>query len=405
MTVKVAGLRDMQKKIIHLDMDAFYASVEMLDDPLLRGKAVIVGGDLNRGVVSAASYEARKYGVHSALAIVTAKKLCPHGIFIRPRLHRYREVSQQIMQIFSSFTPLVEPLSLDEAFLDVTGSEKLFGDASYIAQVIRQSVAQQTGLTVSAGLASSKLVAKIASDMDKPDGLTIVPFGKEREFLAPLPISKLWGVGKVTQKELFKLGVKTIGDLAQVSNEILKMKFGQHGNHLHRSSLAIDDREVIPESAVKSIGHEETFASDLVVTDVISKELLDISVRVARRLRNHGLKARTVMLKVKYYDFMQVTRSVTLKEATDDSHTIYAESKKLLGQTQAGKKPVRMVGITTANFIDALQPVQASLFAIENREGQCRKSLNVAVDSITHKYGIESLKPAALIKFRKEGEE
>nr|MBF0221099.1 DNA polymerase IV [Desulfobulbaceae bacterium] len=386
-------------------MDAFYASVEMLDDPALRGKAVIVGGDSNRGVVSAASYEARKYGVHSALAIVIAKKRCPHGVFVRPRMDRYIEVSQQIMGIFNGFTPLVEPLSLDEAFLDVTGSEKLFGDASYIAQTIRQVVKQQTGLTVSAGLASSKLVAKIASDMDKPDGLTIVPFGKEREFLAPLPISKLWGVGKVTQGELAKLGVKTIGDLAQLSQEILQKKFGQHGTHLHRASMAIDDREVIPESAVKSIGHEDTFESDIVDVDTLGKKLLHISVKVARRLRRNGLRARTVMLKVKYYDFVQVTRSTTLKESTDDSHRIYVESKKLLGQTQAGKKPVRLVGISTANFEDGSKPVQACLFVTEKSNGACRRNLNEAVDSITDKYGRESLKPAALIDLKKRSDD
>jgi len=387
----------MSKKIIHLDMDAFYASVEMLDDPSLCGKAVIVGGDSSRGVVSAASYEARKYGVHSALAMVTARRRCPEGVFVRPRMARYAEVSRQIMEIFKRFTPLVEPLSLDEAFLDVTGSEKLFGEASHIAQMIRVTVKEETGLTVSAGVASSKLVAKIASDFDKPDGLTIVSPGKEKDFLASLPIDKLWGVGKATQKELALLGVKTIGDLARLPQDLLKRRFGCHGTHLYQASLAIDDRSVIPDNETKSIGNEETFSADLVDIDEICKELLALCIKVARRLRNNGLKARTIMVKVKYYDFVQITRSYTLKESIDDSQLLFHEGKRLLLQSQAGKKPVRLVGISTANFDTGSAPMQTSLFDRENQGRNCRRNLNKAVDLITDKYGTESLVPAALV--------
>ncbi len=246
------------KKIIHLDMDAFYASVELIDNPSLKGKSVIVGGSKQRGVVSSASYEARKCGVHSAQPIATAMRLCPQGIFLLVRMSRYQEVSEQIFEIFRGFTPLVEPLSIDEAFLDVTGSTRIFGEPEEIARKIKNRVKKETGLTVSAGIAPLKFVAKIASGMNKPDGLTVVPPGKVQEFLDPLPIDVLWGVGKATEKVFTTLGVKTIGDLNHIPVDILTAKLGKNGLHLHLLSRGIDEREVEIEDEVKSIGQEET---------------------------------------------------------------------------------------------------------------------------------------------------
>lgn len=388
-----------QKRIIHLDMDAFYASVESLDDPRLAGKPVIVGGASSRGVVSAASYAARKFGVHSAMSVVKARKICPNGIFIRPRMSRYNDVSKVIMAIFHRYTPLVEPLSLDEAFLDVTGSEKLFGTAVHIAESVRKQVAEEIGLTVSAGIATSKLVAKIASDMDKPDGLTVVPEGMDRQFVTPLPISKLWGVGRVMQKQLALLGVATIGDLSKLSRELLSRKFGKHGIHLYYASRAIDSREVEPFREIKSIGHEETFADDIVDLSVLEKELLSLSVRVGRRLRSHGVMARTIIIKTKYYDFIQTTKSKTLQQATDDSATLYRNGCKLLYQTLAGKKPMRLLGITAANLVETGLPTQGLLFTQSKSEHQ--KNLNQAVDTITNKYGSNVLKPGTLVEKNK----
>src|SRR3990172_8707638 len=230
------------REIIHLDLDAFYASVEMLDNPEIAGKPVIVGGGGKRGVVTAASYEARKFGGHSAQRVATARRLGPDGVFLPVRMGRYKEMSDRVFEIFRRFSPLVEALSIDEAFLDVTGTDRLFGGALEVARKIKEAVASETGLTVSAGVAASKFVAKIASDMNKPDGLTVVPRGKEKEFLGPLPVGKLWGVGKVTETALHRMGVKTIGDLASVPAENLKKRFGKHGLHLHRLPHRSDER-------------------------------------------------------------------------------------------------------------------------------------------------------------------
>ncbi|MBW1708610.1 MAG: DNA polymerase IV [Deltaproteobacteria bacterium] len=276
------------KDIIHLDMDAFYPAVEVLDDPSLEGKPVIVGGQGDRGVVSSASYEARKFGVHSAQPIITARRLCPDGIFLPVRMARYVEISKKVFEVFCRFTPLVEPLSIDEAFLDVTGSRRLFGSPQEIAKKIKKLVKGEIGLTVSAGIAPSKLVAKIASDLEKPDGLTVVPHGKVREFLDPLPIEKLWGVGKVTRKDLELLGVRTIGDLSRLPRELLKSKFGKHGLHLYTMAGDMDERDVETRREVKSIGHEVTYAKDIVDLETVKKKLLALATQVARRMRRKG---------------------------------------------------------------------------------------------------------------------
>jgi DNA polymerase IV len=387
----------LHRKIIHLDMDAFYASVEILDQPELRGRPVIVGGNSNRGVVSAASYEARKFGVHSALPMVTARRLCPGGVFLPVRMARYREISARIMAVFHHFTPLVEPLSLDEAFLDVTDSQALFGPGEEIAASIKKLVRRETGLTVSAGLASSKLVAKIASDLQKPDGLTLVPPGGEKEFLAGLAIERLWGVGGKTRESLRLMGVSTIGDLSRLSLPILEGRFGRHGLHLYQSARGIDDREVTPGREVKSVGHEETFANDLLRGRDLERELLALAVKVGRRLRRYGMQGRTVTLKVKYHDFTQVTRSLTLPAATDDEREIFHRTRSLLDKTEAARRPVRLLGVSLANLTSDKAARQLNLFAAVGGHPR-RNGLHQALDAINAKYGNHSILPATLIK-------
>ena len=391
------------REIIHLDLDAFYASVEMLDNPEIAGKPVIVGGGGKRGVVTAASYEARKFGVHSAQPVATARRLCTG---------RYKEMSDRVFEIFRRFSPLVEALSIDEGFLDVTGTERLFGGALEVARKIKEAVASETGLTVSAGVAASKFVAKIASDMNKPDGLTVVPRGKEKEFLGPLPVGKLWGVGKVTETALHRMGVKTIGDLASVPAENLKKRFGKHGLHLHRLANGIDDREVEPEHEVKSIGHEDTYDEDIRDREAIGKELLSLAHRVSSRLRRKGFRGRTVTLKVKYHNFTQVTRAATLPSPTDDGATIYRTVIPLLKKTEAGRRPVRLLGISVSHFGEKRFPReewgQIPLFGqrpeprppssrgTTARDPARTAKLNEAVDRIREKYGERGIRPGTL---------
>lgn len=388
-----------QKSIIHLDMDAFYPAVEVRDHPELKGKPVIVGGGRERGVVSSASYEARKFGVHSAQPMATAMRLCRHGIFLPVRMSRYKEVSRQIFEIFHSFTPLVEPLSIDEAFLDVTGVERLAGQPQEIACKIKQKVLNETGLTVSAGVAPSKFVAKIASDMDKPDGLTVVPSDRIREFLDPLPVNKMWGVGKVTQQALSRLGVRTFQDLRQMPVAVLEQTFGQHGVAMHCLAMGIDDREVIPENEAKSIGHEETFDKDILDPDQARQEILSLADRVARRMRRAGVSGRTVSLKVKYADFTQITRAATLPEPVDDSAEIYAAACRLLGKTEVGKRPVRLIGVSLSRLTSHENDAQLLLFR-PNRASLKRKELNTALDQICDKFGEKSIRPASLVSRR-----
>jgi len=385
------------KAIIHLDMDAFYPSVEVLDNPALKGKPVIVGGSRERGVVSSASYEARKFGVHSAQPMATAMRLCPHGIFLPVRMARYREVSKQVFEIFYRFTPLVEPLSIDEAFLDVTGSTRLFGQPEDVAKKIKETILKETGLTVSAGVARSKFVAKIASDMDKPDGLTIVPPDRERGFLNPLPIKKMWGIGKVTQEALVRLNVRTFKDLSQVPARVLEKKFGKHGLKMHQLSMGIDDRDVIPDHEVKSIGHEETFPQDILGTDMAKKQLLYLANKVAHRMRRMDVTGRAVTLKIKYSDFRQITRSETLSKSTDDGLEIYSTVCRLLGKTAVGKRPVRLLGISLSQLSFLATESQFALFD-QNKESKKRKNLNRALDSLYEKHGEESVRPGTLLE-------
>jgi DNA polymerase-4 len=387
----------MKREIIHLDMDAFYASVEVLDDPSLLGKPVIVGGSQQRGVVTSASYEARGFGVHSAQPVATAMRLCPNGVFLPGRMSRYKEVSEIVFEIFHRFTPLVEPLSIDEAFLDVTGSGRLFGSAETVAREIKGLVRKEVGLTVSAGIAPTKFVAKIASDLGKPDGLVRVAHEETKGFLWPLPITRLWGVGEVTYKALKRLGVTTIGDLSRVSSERLRREFGKHGEHLHLLSQGIDNREVEPHRPVKSMGREETFPADLTNREALNRELLSLATKVARRVRRHGLSGKTLTLKVKYSDFTLITRSRTLPEATNDAGQIFTTCRKLLeGTTEAGKRPVRLLGIYLSRLTTPDRRGQMSL--LEDEEGhQRREQLHDALDRLAEKFGEDAVVPGMLI--------
>jgi DNA polymerase-4 len=324
-------------------------------------------------------------------------RLCPQGIFLPVRMSRYKEVSEQVFEIFCQFTPLVEPLSIDEAFLDVTGSVKLFGPPEEIARMIKRAIVEHIGITVSAGVAPSKFVAKIASDFQKPDGLTVVPEEKVRAFLEPLPIDKLWGVGKVTQEGLTLLGVLTIGDLSHLSLEVLESNFGKHGTHLHQLSQGVDDRDVEASQEVKSIGREETFADDLLDMETVRRELLSLATRVSRRLRRHGIAGRTVTLKVKYHDFVQVTRSETFPEVTDDGGEIFRRCCGLLDRTEVGRRPVRLLGISVSHLCAQEEKRQLSLFQTGVTVPR-RKKLHLALDRISEKFGEDGILPGTLFK-------
>jgi DNA polymerase IV len=391
----VAVGRATVRAILHLDLDAFYASVEQLDDPSLKGRPVVVGGPSRRGVVCAASYEARRYGVRSAMPTVQARRLCPKGVFLPPRFERYGQLSDQVFGIYRRYTPLVEPLSLDEAFLDVTESRALHGDGRAIALAIKRSVREETGLTVSAGVADVKMASKIASDLGKPDGLVVVPEGGTAAFLAPLPVSRLWGVGRVTEAALSRLGVATIGDLARHPEPALVDRFGEHGRHMRALALGKDPRPVTPDEAAKSIGAEETFEEDLRGAGPLLPRLLEQSGRVARRLRAAGARGRTVTLKLKYADFTLVTRRCTLPAPTDDSAAIFEAVRA--GLTRADlSRPVRLTGVSVSGFGGDGGPEQLGLFDVPAAAAGRRQALNAALDDIAERFGDGAVKPATL---------
>ena len=385
-----------EKHIIHLDMDAFYPAVEVLDNPELKGKPVIVGGTRERGVVSSASYEARRFGVHSAQPMARAMRLCPQGVFLPSRMERYKEVSDEVFEIFFRFTPLVEPISIDEAFLDVTGSTRLFGPPVDIAKKIKHRVREETGLTVSAGIAPSKFIAKIASDLNKPDGLTVVPPDRIRAFLDPLPIEKMWGVGKATREALIRLNIHTFKDLRQTPAQVLEKKFGKYGIKMHQLAMGVDERDVIVHHEAKSVGHEVTFSHDILDRGEAKEELLSLANRVARRMRRHGLSGKTITLKVKYNDFVQITRSATLPASTDDGPEIYANACRLSEKTSLGQRPVRLLGISLSQLSHAGSEGQMSLFNRDMADRK-KKDLNTALDAVFDKFGEKSVRPGTLV--------
>ena len=381
-------------------MDAFYASVEQQDNPALKGLPVIVGGDPEkRGVVSAASYEARVYGVHSAMPTSQAKRLCPHGVFLPVRMHRYRDVSEQIFKTLQEYTPLLEPLSLDESFLDVTGSEKLFGPALQIAKVIKRRILETTGLTASAGIAPNKFLAKIASDLKKPDGLVEIKPAEVQDFLRDLPISKLWGVGKSTEEVLKGMGILRVGQLAVYPAERIEKKLGKFGLELIALARGEDDRPVTPDSEAKSISQEETFTPDLEDLEKMKRILLDQAEQVGWELRKQRLRGCTVTVKVRYPDFTTVTRSQTLPFPTDQGIEIYQTALKLLHKTEALQKKARLLGVGISNLIHQQDPEQLVLF--DSRRKQVERSTR-AMDQIWDKFGPEAIKRATLIEKKKE---
>ena len=377
--------------ILHVDMDAFYASVEERDDPSLVGKAVIVGGTAEgRGVVAAANYEARKFGVHSAMAAARAVRLCPHATFIRPRMERYAEVSRQVRSIFEAFTPLVEPLSLDEAFLDATGSEHLFGSSAEIGRQIKERIRADLHLIASVGVAPNKFLAKIASDLRKPDGFVVVQQDKVQEFLDPLPVGRIWGVGKVTGQVFGRLSIRTIGELRQLPRETLIHLFGSSGEHYWRLSHGLDERQVVPDREAKSISHETTFAEDIADREELHTWLMELVEQVARRVRRHELKGRTVELKVRFADFQTITRSATLAEPTNITQELLSAASELfLTKLPAGHKPVRLLGFGIKGFDDSGQS-QRQLFGEPDRARQ--RQIDVVADQISGKFGKSAIR-------------
>lgn len=388
-----------RRAILHIDMDAFYASVEQRDRPELKGKPVIVGGHPTRGVVLAASYEVRPFGVRSAMPMSRAVKQAPHAIVVAPRMAAYAEASERVFAIFESVTPLIEPLSLDEAFLDVTASQTLFGSPAVIAAKLRQRILDEVRLTASAGIAPVKFVAKVASDFAKPNGQKEVLEGEVLSFLAALPVGRLWGVGPKTELQLKALGLQTVGDVAAKSPEWLVQKLGESGLQLRRLALGIDDREVIPDREAKSIGAEDTFEEDQRGTQALLPHVHSQALRVGRRLRRAGVKTRVVQLKLKFADFSVITRRVTLKEATDDGQEIYRTAAVMLEQAHEGRE-LRLTGVS-AQELGAEAP-QLALFAPAQKP---RDRLNKALDKIADKFGTSAITTADLAHERELDDE
>lgn len=358
-----------QRRILHCDMDCFFAAVHVRDDPSLRGKPVVVGGSPSgRGVIAAASYEARKFGIHSAMPASRAIRLCPQAVFLRPEMGRYAAESAQIFEIFRRFTPLVQPASLDEAYLDVSEHLGQWGSATAIAHEIRRLVREERGLTVSVGVAPNKLVAKIASDSNKPDGLTVVRPERVQAFLDPLPVRRLHGVGPATERLLAELGIATVADLRQTTLEHLRSRFGRHGEVLGRYARGEDDRTVQLERIRKSLGSETTYAVDLVGREAVDQALAALAVDVARGLRKRELATRGVSVKVRYADFRTVTRAATLRQPTVDAGAMLRTAARLVGRTDADREPVRLLGITATSLVSSDGPRQLDLFA-EEAEG------------------------------------
>ena len=385
------------RTLMHIDLDAFFVSVEQVLNPELKGKPVVVGGRPDRrGVVAAASYEARAYGLHSAMPLATAVRLCPQAIFIEGSFPRYREASGKFMAILADFSPFLEPLGLDEAFLDVTGFESLYGSIHQMALAIKQRVMEEQGLCASIGIAGCKVVAKVASDLSKPDGLIEVPAGEERAFLAPLAIDKLPGIGKKTEQRLRGLGVKTIGELSLVPLKALKSHFGASGEVLHRHSNGIDSRKVSPPGEAKSISRETTFDKDLSGQPMLEATLRYLSERVGSDLRHRGKQAKCVTLKLRYADFTTITRSYTLSQATDADQSIFDTGVRMMRKALAAEKqPVRLIGIGVSNLAEPGRQL-AMLEPSDKRQ----EHLNRAIDRIRDRYGFSAIQTGRTLRLR-----
>jgi len=380
------------RTIIHVDMDAFYASVEQRDRPELRGRPVIVGADpRGRGVVAASSYEARRFGVHSAMPIGRAARLCPDGVFLPVDIEKYAVVSRQIMAILAGFTPLVEPLSIDEAFLDVTQTRALFGGGEEQARRIKSRIRSAVGLAASVGVASNKFIAKVASDLEKPDGLVVVAPGGEADFLAPLPVSRLWGAGRVTTADLESMGIRTIGQLAAIPPSHLQSRFGRGGALLSALAHGVDERAVEPFAPPKSMGAEETFERDHRDGERLRATLRGQAERVARELRAQGYAGRTVTLKLRFADFSTITRSHT-GDPTQDGLTVYREASALLDRVVL-RQPVRLIGLSVA----ALGLAGQGQLALLGPDAVRRERLARALDRLVERFGEASVRPATTL--------
>ena len=407
---------------MHVDMDAFFASVEQLDHPEYKGHPVIVGGLSSRGVVATASYEARKFGVHSAMPISRAKKLCPHGIYVYPNMARYKEISHIIHKVMEEFTPIIEPLSLDEAFLDVTGITHKFTGPKALGRAIKDRVFEETGLIISAGLAPNKFLAKLASDLDKPDGLVVIPYGKECESLANFPIKRIWGVGPSTERRLKDGGFALIKDVQALPDEKSLVPYvGNQARRIWELARGIDERPVEPDRQIQSVGNEETYESDVEDPAVIDLELHYFANRVAKRLRKYGLMGHTVSIKVRYNDFKTISRQKRLDSSTDQERVIYdtsvllwnklmrdalsvkQEEQEVMGATPRPKfdnsilevpvKPIRLLGVTVSG-LSTEGIVQDDLFSIETDEKD--EKLSTVLDSLASKFGEGAIMSGAL---------
>jgi DNA polymerase-4 len=389
----------MDRTILHVDMDAFFAAVEQRDHPEYRGKPVIIGSDpkqgKGRGIVATCSYEARKFGVHSAQPISQAWKLCPQGIYIQPEMAKYERVSGRVMTIFLEFTDMIEQVSIDEAFLDVTGSETLFGTGPEIAVKIKKRIREKLGLTASVGVAANKFIAKVASDLRKPDGLVVVEPGHEREFLAPLPVGRLWGVGPKTEASLKMAGLERIGEIADLQHSELTARLGKTGAHLWQLANGIDDRPVLPEEGFKSIGHEITFEHDTADPELLHATLLGLSEKVAQRLRSNKSRARTITIKYREADFSTYTRRTTLNNPVNTAEMIFPAARKLFKTLLRDQVLVRLIGVYASNLEIEASGTQMSLLDAAPQKNQ---KLASAMDRIVQRFGNQAITRAALVR-------
>jgi len=383
-----------EKKIIHIDMDAFFAQIEQRDRPQYKNTPLIVGGPLNRGVISSASYEARKYGLHAGMPLSKAKRLCPRGTYVAVDMEKYLAESRKIRDIFLQFTPLVEMMGSDEGFMDVTGCQKLFGDAVEIAKKIKGKIYEKTNLTSSAGVAPNKFLAKLASGLGKPNGLTVLPnTQKVREKIKQLPVSYIWGVGRVAQKTLNNMGIHTIGQLADTPARILQAKLGQNGKIIHQLANGIDNRPVVPNQEPKSMGRETTYREDVADKGILRSTLLLLSQKVARNLNFRQYKAKRLTLKLRFADFSTMTRSLTLKRHTANIMDIYKTTANILDRVDISKKKVRLIGITAGDLMPA--SMHNTLF--DDQEYQRQENITQAIEKISEKFGQDKITLARIL--------
>lgn len=371
--------------IMHVDMDAFYASIEQRDNPALRDMPVIVGGLMNRGVVATASYEARQFGIHSAMSMKQARRLCPNGVFLPVRMSHYRRISHQIRLILSQYSPLIEPLALDEAFLDISGMELKYPNITDIAKAVKEDIRRTTGLVASAGIGPNKFLAKLASDLQKPDGLVWIPYGKEQKILAPLPVSRLWGVGKVTEEALKQAGFHTIGDIAKAGPEILRPIVGNQAMRIYELSLGKDKRPLEVSRRPQSVGNEHTYLHDLLTEAEVDEQFRLLANEVAWRLRQNHIMGRTITLKIRFASFQTITRSLTLDVGTCSEEQLYFAAKRLYNK-RGQDNPIRLLGLT----VSQLQPwqVQGDLFS---EDAEMQEKVAEAIDKLQQRFGRQAI--------------